>query len=172
MKNLATISFVALALFFSATPSLRSAYEKPEDMINHAASVIMTPPMPSTEVVAKALVEILNASLLILPKTDYAEEYKSRIEGVKKLLVEGSIFSGKVHQYLGLAHKLVTGGIAWKVPEELTSAYREKDIMAQAKKICQRSIDSALAELKTGRSERSVRYLLEFVLTIITPIEA
>jgi hypothetical protein len=171
MKTHKTIFLAALALLIS-TACLRGAEEKPEVMINRAVTVIMTPSTPSTEVVAKALVEILNASLLILPKTDYAEEYKSRIESVKKLLVEGSIFSDKVHQYLGLAHKLVTGGIAWKVPEELTSAYREKDIMAQAKKICQRSIDSALAELEAGRSEQSVRYLLEFVLTIITPIEA
>jgi hypothetical protein len=171
MKTHKTIGRVVLALLVATTPFLRSADTKAEDMINHAYSAIMTPSSP-TDAIRLALNEILDASLLILPKTDYSEEYRTRVEVAKKMFAERSLFNDKSHQYLGLAYKLVTGGQAWKAPEELTSAYREKDIMAQAKKICQRSIDSALAELKTGRSERSVRYLLEFVLTIITPIEA
>jgi hypothetical protein len=170
MKNRTMIAIIALALL--ATPYLVSSGEKPEDMINRAYAVIMTPPMPSTEVVSESLAEILDASVLILPKTDYSEEYRSRIEGAKKMIVETTLFSDKAHQYLGLAYKLVTGGKAWKIPEELTSAYREADIMAQAMKICQKLIDSALAERKAGRNEQAVRYLLEFVLMVITPIEA
>jgi hypothetical protein len=170
MKTRTTIALIAIALL--AAPYLESSDEKPEDMINRARAIIMTPPMPSTEVVAKSLVEILDASVLILPKTDYAIEYGSRIEGAKKMIVETTLFSDKAHQYLGLAYKLVTGGKAWKIPDELTSAYREADIMALAKKVCQKLIDSALAERKAGRDEQAVRYLLEFVLMVITPIEA
>jgi len=44
--------------------------------------------------------------------------------------------------------------------------------MEQAKKVAQRLIDSAPAERKAGRNEQSVRYLLEFVLMIITPVQA
>lgn len=171
MKIHRSIAFVVLALLVAATPFLRSADTKAEDMINHAYSVIMTPSSP-TDAIMLALSEILDASLLILPKTDYSEEYRTRVEVAKKTFADRSLFNDKSHQYLGLAYKLVTGGQAWKVPEELTSAYREKDIMAQAKKICQRSIDSALAELRAGRNERSIRHLLEFVLMVITPIEA
>jgi len=170
MKNRAMIALFAIALL--AAPYLESSDEKPEDMINRARAIIMTPPMPSAEVVTKSLVEILDASVLILPQTGYSEEYRSRIEGAKKTIVETSLFSDKAHQYLGLAYKLVTGGKAWKIPDELTSAYREADIMAQALKICQKLIDSALAERKAGRDEQAVRYLLEFVLMVITPIEA
>jgi hypothetical protein len=85
---------------------------------------------------------------------------------------ERSLFNDKSRQYLGLAYRLVTGGKIWQIPEELTSAYREKDIMEQAKKICQKLIESALAERKAGHDELAVRYLLEFVLMVITPVQA
>jgi len=169
MKNRSMIAIIAVALL--AAPYLVSSDEKPEDMINHAYAVIMTPSSP-TDAIMLALNEILDASLLILPQTDYAEEYRSRIEGAKKMFTERSLFNDKSHQYLGLAYRLVTGGKVWQVPEELTSVYREKDIMALAKKACQKLIDSARAELKAGRDEQAVRYLLEFVLMVITPIEA
>jgi hypothetical protein len=87
-------------------------------------------------------------------------------------MAERSPFSDKVHQYIGLSYKMVTGGKQWQVPEELSSAYREKEIIEQSKKICQKLIDSALAERKAGRNEQSVRDLLAFVLLVITPIQA
>ena len=172
MKNRITIALISVALIAAAAPYLGSSDEKPEDMVNRAYAVIMTPPMPSSEVVAKSLVEILDASVLILPKTDYAEEYRSRINGAKETIAASSLFSDKAYQYIGLAYKLVTGGAAWKLPEEMTSAYRESDIMTQAKKAGKRLIDAALAERKAGRNEQSVRYLLEFVLMVITPVGA
>lgn len=171
MKTRTTISLIALGVFVSAAPPLRCSETKVEEMVTHAAQVIMTPTSSSGDI-AKALMEILDASLLILPKTDYSEEFRSRIEVAKKTLDERGLFSDKAHQYLGLAYKLVSGGKAWQIPDELTSAYREKDIMAQAKKLCQKLIDSALAEMKAGRDEQAVRHLLEFVLMVITPVEA
>ena len=171
MKTHTTIALIALGLLGSSAPFLPGFPNDAESMVSRACSVIMTP-NTSTEAIVKALMEILDASLLILPKTDYSEEYKSRIEVAKKMCEERSMFSDKAHQYLGLAYKLVTGGKAWQMPEELTSAYREKDIMAQAKKVCQKLIDSALAERRAGHDEQAVRYLLEFVLMVITPIQA
>lgn len=171
MKIRTTITLIALALLVSVAPVLRCSETKAEEMVNRAYAVFMTPEA-SAETIMKALSEILDASLLILPKTDYAEEYKSRIEVAKKMFADRSLFNDKSHQYLGLAYRLVSGGKVWQVPEELTSVYRDKDIMAQARKICQKLIDSALAELKAGRDEQAVRYLLEFVLMVITPIEA
>jgi hypothetical protein len=118
------------------------------------------------------LIEVLDASLLILPEKDYSKEFGSRIETVKKMFGDGSLFSDKSRQYLGLAYKLTSGGKAWQIPEELKSPYREKDMMEQGKKVCLRLIDSALAERKAGRNEEAVRRLLEFVIMVVTPIEA
>jgi len=171
MKIRTTIALIAFAFIVSAAAPLRGSGTKAEEMINHAYSVFMTPD-PSGDAILKALTEILDASLLILPETDYSEEFKSRIEVAKKMFAERSLFNDKSHQYLGLAYRMVSGGKIWQVPEELTSVYREKDIREQANKLCQHLIDSALAERKAGRDERSVRYLLEFVLLIITPIQA
>lgn len=171
MKTRTAIALVTLALLVSAPRALRSSETRADSMIGHARSVIMAPDS-SRDAIVGALIEVLDASLLILPKTDYADEFRSRIEVAKKIFEEKDLFSDKAHQYLGLAYKLVTGGKAWQLPEELTKAYREKDIMEQAKKICQKLVDSALAERKAGRNEQSVRYVLEFVLLVITPVEA
>lgn len=171
MKIRTTIALIAIGLVLSLPQVLRSSETKADSTISYARSVIMTPDF-SRDAIVGALIEVLEASLLIMPKTDYAEEFKSRVEVAKKIFEEKNLFSDKTRQYLGLAYKLVTGGKGWQLPEELTSAYREKDIMEQAKKICQKLLDSAQAELKAGRDGEAVRYLLEFVLMVITPVEA
>jgi hypothetical protein len=171
MKNRATIVLITLGLLISAVPALQGSEKDPESMIRHANTVLMATDS-SHDAILDGLVEVLDASLVILPKTDYAEEFKSRIEGARKTFVDRSLFSDKAHQYLGLAYKLVTGGKSWQIPEELASPYRGKDSLEQAKKVCQKLIDSALAERQAGRNEESVRYLLEFVLMVITPVQA
>jgi hypothetical protein len=171
MKNWTMIILITLGLLVSTAPALRGSQKDAESMIRHAASVIMTPDF-SRDAILDALVEVLDASLLILPRTDYAEEFESRIEGARKTFVDRLLFSDKAHQYLGLAYRLVTGGKSWQIPEELASPYRGKDSLEQAKKVCQKLLDSALAERQAGRNEESVRYLLEFVLMVITPVQA
>lgn len=171
MKKQLTIALIVLGLLVSTAPVLPGSEKDAASMVSHAFSVIMDP-SASRGIIKTALVEILDASLLILPKTDYSEEYRFRIEVAKKQFYEKSIFNDKGHQYLSFAYRLVTGGKKWQFPEELAAPYREKDIMEQAKKVAQRLIDSALAERKAGRNEQSVRYLLEFVLMVIMPVQA
>jgi len=171
VKNRATISLVLFGLLVSGAPLIGGQDKSPEAMINEAVSALMTP-SASRDAVMSALLEVLDASLLILSETEYAEEYRSRIEVAKTTLDRRGFFSDKARQYLGLAYRLVTGGKVWTIPEELSSAYREKDIMTQARKICRKLADSALSELAAGRNERSVRHLLEFVLLVITPVQA
>jgi hypothetical protein len=171
MKNRLTIALIGVALLIAAAPALQGSETGPEGMIGRARTVILSPEA-SRDAITEALVEVLEASLLILPKTDYAEEFKSRVETVQKMFEDKALFSDKARQYLGLAYKMVSGGKSWQVPEELASAYRGKDIMEQAKKVCVRLVDSALAERKAGRNEQAVRDLLGFVLMVITPIEA
>ncbi|MCU0244352.1 MAG: hypothetical protein MUE80_06350 [Acidobacteria bacterium] len=95
-----------------------------------------------------------------------------RIETVRKMMGDGVLFEDKIRQYLGLAYKLVSGGNAWAVPEELASAYREAEIMDRAKKICVALLDGALAAIEAGRLEAAVRDLVGFVLFVVTPVEA
>ena len=139
-------------------------------MIAHANSVILDR-SSSSSATKSALIEILDATLLILPKTESTAECRSRIEGARREFDEKSLFTDKGHQYLSLAYRLVTNGKQWQIPEELSGAYRAKDIMAQAQAVGKKLIDSALGELKAGHSQESVRYLLEYVLMVITPVE-
>jgi hypothetical protein len=171
MKKRTLSALAVLGLLLPAVIAAQSRETGPEAMILRARTVVLTPDFPD-DAIKKALIEVLDASLLILPESDYSKEFGSRIGTVKKMSEEGGLLSDKARQYLGLAYKLASGGKAWQMPEELKSPYREKDIMEQAKKVCLKLLDSALAERKAGRNEEAVRRLLEFVIMVVTPIEA
>jgi len=44
--------------------------------------------------------------------------------------------------------------------------------MKRATEACRRYLEAALAEMKAGNNEKAVRHLLDFVLVVVTPIEA
>jgi hypothetical protein len=171
MKKRTMIALVALGLIVSAAPVFAGQKNTPEEMIGRARSAILTPD-GSRDAILKALVEVLDSSLMILPKTDYADEFRSRIAWVRDSLKEGILFSDKARQYLGLAYQLVADGSLWRVPEELKSADSAKKGIERATAICVELLDSALAEHKAGNDETAVRHLIAFVLLVVTPIEA
>jgi hypothetical protein len=171
MKRNLTIALVASAAVIVAAPALRGSQAEPEAMIESARQALSTP-QPATEAISKALVDALSASLLILPKTDTAEEYRSRIEGVRKMVKEGAMLSDKAYQDLGMAYKLVSGGKAWEIPAELKASGSGTKGIEKAVEICGRLLDAALAERKAGRNEEAVRDLLSFVILVVTPMEA
>jgi len=171
MKGLTTIALIGLVLVLAVTPALPGQETDPEALIIGARAVVLNPDF-SRDAITKALADVLGASLLILPKTDYAAEFRSRIEWVRGSLKNGDLFSDKARQYLGLAYKLVAGGSLWQVPAELKAADSAKKGIERATEICGQLLDSALTERKAGNNEKAVRYLLEFVLLVVTPIEA
>ncbi len=173
MRNrpLIVLALVGIALIFAAVPALRAADDTFETTVGRVRAVALTPDLSRDEI-TKALIEALDASLLILPPTEYAAEFKSRVETVRKMFLDGALLEDKIRQYLGLAYKMVAGGKSWEIPKGLEPAYREADIMAQAKKVCAALLDSALAEHRAGRDEAAVRDLLSFVIFVVTPIEA
>ena len=167
MRKRSILALAALGLFATGIPALGSSGESPEGQITRAVSVIMDHSGDSKA----ALVEILDASLLILPKTDYAGEFRSRIESVKKESRETSLFSDKAYKDLALAYRLVAAGEEFKFPDAVRKAAGERSGIERAAVYCQASIDSALGEIRAGRRECAVRHLVEFVLMVITPIE-
>lgn len=171
MKKVPAIILVGFAFLLAAVPALRADRTGPEALIDRARAVTLSPHFSRDEI-TKALIDVLDASLLMLPEMTYASEFKSRIDAVRKMFAEGAIFEGKARQYLGLAYKLVSNGQAWAIPEELKSAYREIEIMERAKKICVALLDTSLTEYRAGRPEPAVRDLISFVIFVITPVEA
>jgi hypothetical protein len=162
---------IAFGLLVSAKTALPASGTDAEALIGRAAAVLLGPG-GTREAMIGALDDILDASVLILPPSGDSEEFKWRIETAKKTMAERSPFNDKVRQYVGLAYRLVSGGPSWRMPEEMTSAYRNTDIMARAKKVGQNLVDSALAERKAGRNDRAVLCLLSLVLMVITPVQA
>ena len=171
MNNRQTVTLVGLGLFLAAIPVLAVPEDAAEAMIGRARNVLMTPDA-GREAISGALVEVLEASLLILPQADYAEEFRSRLGTVKKMFKDGALLEEKTRQYLGFAYKMVSGGKSWEVPAKLKSAYREVDIMERGKRIGAGLLDSALAARRAGRNEAAVRDLISFVIFVITPVEA
>lgn len=170
MKTRFTVGAALVAFLIVAGPSLRGAGTDPGNMILHAHSVIMAG-SASSEALKDALIEVLDAALLILPKTGADAECRSRIEVARREFDEKSVFSDKGYQYLSLAYRLMTDGIKWRIPDALSAAYKSADIMAAAKKAGQEKIDAALAGLKGGRDTEAVRNLLDYVLMVVTPVE-
>jgi hypothetical protein len=170
MKRYLTIALIACVAVMGAAPALRGSQDKPEAMIEHARQALGTP-QPATEAITRALVDALSASLLILPKTDYAEEFKSKIEGVRQMVKEGAMLSPKAYEDLGTAYRLVSGGKAWEIPAELKAPGSQKKGIEKATEICGQLLDAAMAERKAGRNEEAVRDLLSFVILVVTPIE-
>lgn len=173
MRNcsLTALALVGIAALLAAVPAPLAAGDDFETTVGRVRSIFEKPHF-SREEVTQALGEALDAALLVLPASDHAAEVRSRVETVRKMFADGALFEDKVRQYLGLAYKTVADGKAWEITAELKSAYREADIMAQAKRICGALLDSSLAEHKAGRDEGAVRDLLSFVIYVITPVEA
>jgi hypothetical protein len=169
MKNRPIIALVSLGLLVVAAPVLRGSDTDAGSMIKHGASVILDR-SASQETIKAAWFEMLDASLLILPRTDYADEYRSRIDAAKREFGPGTLFSDKGNQALADAYRLVASGKEWKFPEELIKGRGEKDHMEKVVAACQGMLDTALAELEAGRRESSVRNLLGFILMVITPV--
>lgn len=171
MKNRLTIALTCFALLLALAPALRAAQVGPEALIARARTVLNAPE-PQREAITKALVDALDASLAIVPKTDTAEEFKSRVTAVRKMFEDGALFEDKARQYLGLAYKLVSGGKIWEIPAELKTADGVKKGVEKATELCGQLLDSALAERKAGRNDEACRDLISFVILVITPIEA
>lgn len=171
MKSRSTIVLIGLALLAIAVPVIRGEGTGPEALIGRARTVVMTPD-PGRDAITRALVDALDAALLILPKADKTKESRSLIEGIKEVVARGEMLSGKAYEDLGLAYKTVSGGKVWTIPEEIKAAAEPKTGIDQAIKICVKLLDSALAAYKAGRSEEAARDLLSMVILVVTPIEA
>ncbi len=152
-------------------PSVRASTADPKSMIVHADSVILNPASPR-DALKGALQEMLDAALLVLPRTESDAECRSRIETAKAEMDIKDMFSDKVRQYLGFAHRLLANGERWEIPAEMRSPYRNDDIMAAAKQVGRKLVDSALAAVEGGRGEEAARCLVDYVLMVITPVEA
>ena len=170
MKSKSTIALIGISALLAAAPALGAGETGPEALIGQARAVV-TAPHFSRDEITKALVNTLDASLLILPSTGQPAETRSLIESARNVMDKGDLFSGPAYGDLGKAYASVAGGRAWKIPEELTAVGDSSKGIQLATKICVKLLDEALAAYKAGQNEEAVRDLLDMVLLVVTPIE-
>jgi hypothetical protein len=169
MEKRMMVVLVGLTVLGTAGQMVRGAPADAVAIINHAREITMTP-NPPEHGLTQVLADVLEASLVILPQTDYAAKFKGRVEAARTAFGQGALFSDKAYKGLGEAYKMVAGGKAWQVPEELRAP--RSGSIEEAKKICLKLLDSALAEHEAGRNEEAVRDLLSYVILVVTPIES
>ena len=170
MKRMLIVPLAALAVLSAAAPAPGAPGEDVEGMINRAVAVFTDHP-PAGMSANAALADILEASVLVLPATPYAGEFRSRIERAKKDFRETSMFSDKAYADLAAAYRLASAGQEWKFPEASIRPRDEGSGIDRARVYCQAEIDSAQSEIKAGRGECAARHLVRFVLLVVTPIE-
>jgi hypothetical protein len=170
MKSRLTVLLVGLSILIAAVPFAQGGQAGPEALIGRARAVVLSPHFSRDEI-NKALADVLEASLLVLPKTDQNKDVRSRIESAKSLMQKGEIFSGKAREGLAAAYTSTAGGRVWQVPAELTAEGSANKGIETATKICAKLLDSALGAYKAGRSDEAVRDLLGMVILVVTPIE-
>ena len=172
MKRNLIVALAALAVLVAVTsvPASGGPGEDVEGMINRAVAVFTDHP-PAAKSAGAALADILDASLLILPATPYASQYRTLVGTAKREFQETSLFTQKAHTDLAAAYRLVAAGEEWKFPEASIRPRDEGRGIDRARVYCQAEIDSALREFRAGQRESAVGHLVSFVLLVITPIE-
>lgn len=170
MKVRLFIVSAVLTVLVSAAPSVQAASTDVPTAVGHARAVL-TAEHFSRDEITKVLVEALEATIPILPKTSEAADSASRLTSVAATMKSGGLFSDKNREDIGLVYKRLNGQ-AWQIPKEILNAPQPKDGIKLATQICLKLVDSALAEWNAGRGGKAAADLLSFVMLIITPIEA
>ncbi len=172
MKTLRSTFLLGLGILcLAAVPFLLASETSPEATIAKVRAYILDPGFEPSGI-DMALAEVLDVSLAILPQKEYAADFRSKIERVKASFAGKHLFSDKNRQYLGLSYKLVANGAAWQLPDELRSPASSQEGIKAAIRVGARFLEDALKAMKAGDNEKAVRCILDFVILVVTPIQA
>jgi len=172
MKTIRLTVILGLGLLFLWPATVLRALESDPEATISKIKVHILDPNFNPHGIEQILAEALDVSLALLPPKEYSAEYRSRIEWVKTAFSDKHLFSDKIRQYLGLSYKLVANGEAWRLPEEIKTAPSAGEGMKAALKLCARFLDSAMTEIRARNNEKAVRHILDFVILVVTPVEA
>ena len=144
--------------------------EDTKTKINAACDVFFNPSAsPAQENIVDSLSQLLDIAASITT-SEYKEDIKYRIEVAKELFKEKSLFNEKARQYLSFAYRMMTNGQKFQKPEELDEFVTPDEAQEKAMKYTRNLMDKALAELDAGNPDETAKFLVEFVLMVVTPI--
>ncbi len=127
-----------------------------------AASAALLERSASDARIRGALIQLLDAAILTLPKSEQAAEARSNLAAARAELKDNSYFSEKAHRHLALAYRALSSGKDFKFPDIHTI----EDANIHIKNLLASSLDS----LKKGQGGLASRSLVESVIMVVTPM--
>ena len=168
-KRIFTLALLGM-LSISGLSGVWYSFEDTKTKINAACDVFFNPgATPTQKNIVNSLSQLLDIAASITT-SEYKNEIKDRIEVAKELFKDDSLFNEKARQYLSFAYRMMTNGQKFQTPKELDEFVTPDEAQEKAMKYTRNLMDKALAELDAGNPGETAKYLVEFVLMIVTPI--
>ncbi len=162
MKARVLVPVLLLATSFGfAGPDARDSTEEIQKKIQ-AASAALLEPTASEDEIRSALIQLLDAAVLTLPKSEHAADAKSNLEAARVELTAHALLSEKGYQHLALAYRALSGGNQFQFPDIHT--------IEEAKVRIRNLLATSVASLRKGQEGPTSRSLLECVIIVLTPM--
>ena len=170
-KRICTL-LIVMALFLALPSGTMFASQDTKARIEEAASIFSGPADPTITKakILNALLELLDLSASLTPKSQYKAEIMYHIDVAKDLFQKESIFNEKARQYLSFAYRMMTNGKKYERPKELDEFVTPAEAQEKGQKYAQKLVEQALANLEVKNEGETAKLLLELVLMIVTPV--
>ena len=145
--------------------SLRAEVHQSNEDLSHeiqAAAAVLQEDSAAEGQVQRALLRLLDVSILVLPKSEQAGDVRKSLEEARAEFKDHSPLSDDAYQHLARAYRVLNGGKDFQFPRA--------DSFEEAGARIQDLLAAAIMSLKQNNEGPTCRLLLESVLMIITPI--
>ena len=116
----------------------------------------------STNQIQNALLQLLDAAVLALPKSEHSGNARSAMQAAREELSKNAVLSQKGYEHLSVAYRALNSGKDFQFPEVSS--------MEQAKAGIQERIAASVAGLKNAQAGLTSKLLLECLIMVLTPI--
>ncbi len=160
-KRLVVFALLLGAFVVCARKDARGGTENVQKTIQTASSVLLGGSATDDQM-RGALIQLLDAVVVTLPRSEHAAEARSNLEAARAELTGGAFFTEKGHRHLALAYLVLSGGKPFEFPDVHTI----EDAKTHVRKLLASAVDS----LNQGQEGLASRFLLECVVTVVTPM--
>jgi geranylgeranyl pyrophosphate synthase len=161
--------WIIAAMFFASSYGILFGTQEHKARII-AASDALFKSDGTMETMVDSLAQLLDVVVVLTSTSQYKDEITRHVEVAKDLITNQSLFNEKARQYLSLAYRMITNGQKYQKPEELDEFVTPSEAQKKAMKYAKNLIEKSLSELEAGHDGNTAKYLLEFVLMIVTPV--
>jgi hypothetical protein len=157
---------LSLAAAAAAAPSLAGPGDDLARRLRAAAKPLLEP-APAEASCTRALVDVVGLAAQASEKGGLPAAVRARLREAHAAWsrTPDTLGSAEVRAALGAAYAGLDGGRAFAFPPSVHS-------IDEAREVCRKQIDGAAGALEAGRFADAARGMVEFVLTVTTPMEA